>query len=309
MKKATSLSAALFCLVWLTGATWLPLFQQASGGGAYVGPGDIVSGATVFYGLRAYNAASAGNKIANLCNSTGGTDVTCADAFSSASTGALVIPAGLVSICPGANCTVQTLYEQIGGGNCTPANCDMTQATIASRPVLTASCTPNNLACMSFVSSSSQNLGRGSNVFVTTINQPFSFSCVADRTGATGSTSGIFAGSGTNFNRQFSFDTTTRVFIFGGSANVNSGTVSNNAWHALQGVFNDPSNSLVNVDGSSGTPGSGGTDNYTGPFAIGQDGFSDFLTGNITECGSWPIAFSSGQMTSMYGNQHTYWGF
>jgi hypothetical protein len=24
---------ALFCLVWLTGATWLPLFQQASGGG------------------------------------------------------------------------------------------------------------------------------------------------------------------------------------------------------------------------------------------------------------------------------------
>ena len=48
MKKATSLFTALFCLVWLTGATWLPLFQQASGVTTPVLDGTPQSGLNFF---------------------------------------------------------------------------------------------------------------------------------------------------------------------------------------------------------------------------------------------------------------------
>ena len=34
----------------------------------YVGPGDVVSSASAWYGLRAYNAADRGNKLADICD-------------------------------------------------------------------------------------------------------------------------------------------------------------------------------------------------------------------------------------------------
>ena len=49
----------------LLGAGQSPKVAAAAG---YTGPGDIVSGAKVWYGLRAYNAADRGNKLVNVCN-------------------------------------------------------------------------------------------------------------------------------------------------------------------------------------------------------------------------------------------------
>src|SRR6202042_1672288 len=106
---------------------------------SYLGPGDIKSNWYFYYGTRAYSFATLGNKLVNLCNSTGGTDVLCADASSSVSTGDLVIPGSLTSFCPGANCTIKTYYDISGNANCSSAACDATQLTIASRAILTAS--------------------------------------------------------------------------------------------------------------------------------------------------------------------------
>jgi hypothetical protein len=108
----------------------------AGGGGpppAFVGAGDIRSFTAWWSNSRAYSLATRGNPLINVCNSTGGTDVGCADMVTNATTGVLT-PATISGIsCPGANCTVRTYYDQTGGGN----NC--TQATIANRNVLTAS--------------------------------------------------------------------------------------------------------------------------------------------------------------------------
>src|SRR5260221_661617 len=57
---------------------------------SYTGPGDIVSGAVGWWGLRAYNAASRGNPLANVCTVIATID-TCLDFSSDATTGSLLI--------------------------------------------------------------------------------------------------------------------------------------------------------------------------------------------------------------------------
>jgi hypothetical protein len=80
---------------------------------AYKGPDDVTTW-QAFWSLRAYSAATRGTKLANVCNSTGGVDVGCADMLSDAVTGNLVSATISGITCPGANCTVKTLYDQVG---------------------------------------------------------------------------------------------------------------------------------------------------------------------------------------------------
>ena len=60
----------------------------APAGVSYTGPGNVVSGASAWWGLRAYNAADLGNNLINVCNPGDGA---CVNMVSSASTGALVV--------------------------------------------------------------------------------------------------------------------------------------------------------------------------------------------------------------------------
>src|SRR6266436_5012205 len=108
--------------------------DRADAGATYVGPGNVISGAVTFWGLRAYSAsyASGLGKIANICTPL---DAVCADVssdvngnFNLAAVGSLTCN-NSVSIC-----TVKTFYDQVGTACSGP--CDMTQATIANRPTL-----------------------------------------------------------------------------------------------------------------------------------------------------------------------------
>jgi hypothetical protein len=103
-----------------------------SSGGGYAGPGDVASAFVAFWSsTRAYNFSKRGAAIINVCNSTGGVDVGCADMTTDLLTGVLT-PATISGIsCPGASCTVRTFYDQVGSNNCT-------QNTIANRGTLTA---------------------------------------------------------------------------------------------------------------------------------------------------------------------------
>src|SRR5216684_3558491 len=148
-KKLASLFVALFSLVWLTGAGWLPL--AATGGGTvFTGPGDVVSGATAWYGLRAYSTADRGNKLVNVCDPA---NVTCADWLSDALTGKLVAttnPLNGTDCTVSTTCTLNTFYDRSGANSCAGAvPCDATQATAANRPTLTWSCI-NSLPCAVF---------------------------------------------------------------------------------------------------------------------------------------------------------------
>ncbi len=67
-------------------------FQSRSaidGAFQYTGPGNVASGATAWWGLRAYTSATRGNALINACNVA---DAACADLSSDATSGALTIP-------------------------------------------------------------------------------------------------------------------------------------------------------------------------------------------------------------------------
>lgn len=265
--------------------------KKASPAAAYAGPGDIVAGATAWYGLRAYSTADRGNRLLNVCNVA---DVACADLSSDATTGALVIGTIGGSSCSNVTCTIKTMYDRSGNGN------DITQATIGTRPTLVVSCV-NSLPCSQF--SGSQFLS-GSSI---SKSQPITISTVAIRTGSFSAFSALVSlhRTGDVTTLDF-FSSANNASIYSGS--VLSAAALDNAWHALQGIFNGGS-SAVNVNNSvtSGAAGSGGTD---GGIAFGANPtfLNDKLTGKITEGGYWPIAFSAGNQTAMCNNQFTYWG-
>lgn len=266
---------------------------DAPAAAAYVGPGDVVSGAIAWGGLRAYSVAKAGNRFANVCNSTGGVDVGCADMVTSATTGA-VVPATVSGIpCPGTNCTIRTLYDQTGNTNCSGTACDWTQATVANRPTFSISCGTVSI-CMTFPASV--------NAFLQTANtltqaQPFTVVAVTTQTGASGGGTAIF-------NSVTGLLYSTGNNSFSASCGTTSGplAVNNNTYAAIALSCNGASTvvyyNALNHAWSAGVTG------FSGQSYLGQ-----FGNLNEDEIGVWAAAFNSTQAAAMISNQRTFWGF
>jgi hypothetical protein len=277
------------------------------GGGAYTGPGDVTTW-KMFWSLRAYSSASRGTKLVNVCNSTGGVDVGCADMLSDATTGNLVSATISGITCPGANCTVKTLYDISGQNFCTSgtAPCDVTQATVASRPTLTANCVNTSLPCMTFVAASTQYLL--STAFGVATAQPTSSTWISNyNTGRGGAASvGSQHSSGTMWFSQFN----TSTFFINAGATLGPVTSTDGAWHSYQGLFTTSPNSVISVDNTetTGNAGTGGIANDQ--FAIGVDGSSlgSFFDGMIVEMGFDTTLHNSTSRTAMCHNQFWYWG-
>lgn len=261
----------------------------------YVGPGDIVSGATAWWGLRAYSMATAGSAAINLRAS--GDNAT--SDFSTLSTGALdVASIAAFQTAHGGSLFVTTLYDQTGNGN------DMAQGTTANQPQLQLNVL-GSLPAMSFGGSAF--LRKIS--FASTLPQPWTLSAVADRTGSTSAYNSIITGSSTGMW----FPNVADAMELEGPTAVRVTSVVDNLWHAAQGIANGV-NSFMSVDGSTTGPSSGGTATFpsgTADVFIGSDnaGPGDPMNGFINEAGVWPIAFSAGQIVSINSNQHTYWAF
>jgi hypothetical protein len=103
----------------------------------YIGPGDKQAYA-IWAGVRAYSHATCGKPALNVCDSTGGSDVSCADLVTDTTTGLIVAKAmpPPSSITCGAvhnpNCTVKIIYDQTGNNAC-GGPCNATQNTVANR--------------------------------------------------------------------------------------------------------------------------------------------------------------------------------
>jgi hypothetical protein len=266
------------------------------------GPADVVSGASAWFGLRAYSAAIAAagtQKSINVRNTgtnetcdvliatTGGLKSTVANC-SGASTGAAV-----PTFC-GSGCTVTKLYDQTGNGR------DISQATAASQPALTLSCI-GSLPCLSFAGS--QVLG-GS--LIAPIPQPFSLSQIVKHTGAAESWNfNTYNGGGAGFLSSHNGANLGRVYC---GANVTV-TVTDNVRHAMSGVCNGNS-SLANIDGTITTALAAGTSATTAAIGYGAQFniFSNPLAGDMDEAGVWPFAFTPANTTSLCLNQQSYWG-
>jgi hypothetical protein len=265
-------------------------FPPVSGDVSYTGPGDIET-FTAFYGIMAYSSATRGHALLIVCNSTGGTDIGCADMYSSTLNGALV-PATIAGIsCPGTNCTVKTAYDLTGNGNHT------TQSTIANRPTLSASggpggspaifCKPNQVLTVPTMP---------------TLTQPFSMSGVAVRTGNT-TTFGTIINSGDNGPELPFGSSANSLGEYAGS--VLTAAAKDGTWHAIQGLFNSASSSIY-IDGSP-TSGNAGPSKAETTINLCA-GTRGHLDGGFVEAG-----LASGNQSSLFSslnaNQHSRYGF
>jgi hypothetical protein len=303
MRKLLTFLIALAEVVF---AIWSPSFGQTNivggglwgdakvsgGGGGYVGPGDIVSGASAWWGLRAYSNATKGGNAVDVFGNTTSTTFT----FVTKSDGTLELSAGgAAAFIAGnsgvLNMRITQLYDQTGNGH------PMT-ATGVPRPVFLTS------GLCSFAVAQFNNSAHIMTAVGFAVSQPLSIAAVAKET----SSAGIAALLSDSTNLEFSFNTTPALRVKT-SGNLPSGTTPINTFYSLQGVFNGAS-SVVTVNGTD-TTGTIGGNGISGAHVLqmGNDDFGEALPGAIVEQGVWPIAFSSGQRTSMSSNQRAFWGF
>lgn len=258
----------------------------------YTGPGDIVSGSVVWWGLRAYNAAAVGTNCVKLRESGGNTT----QIFSTIAGGGLDLAA--ISTFKGAqNLFVDTLYDQSGAG------LHASQATQANQPAFILSGL-GSLPVIRFTGVTGCALITAS---ASTHAQPNTFSAVAKRT--SGFTAfGMYYSDGAD-DVFIGFDNSANGLAIFETTHASLASVTDNQFHAVQSLGNSTS-STWNVDASeSGVTVDGGATSRTGTHQIGNNGFASGLAGDLTELGIWNSALNSTQRTNIGSNQRTYWGF
>lgn len=270
---------------------FMPYYPQYAVTSSYQGPGDVVSGAYGWWGLRAYSSAQCTGLVKSInvrrasdnatmdivILSNGNLDTATLSTFLTSTTG-----------------FITTWYEQSGGGG--P---DLTQAVSGSQPQIILTGGFGSLPTL---------VGNGTALLggvITSQAQPYTVSFVAQRTSAF-TTIGNIGGN--------SLGTT---FLFGASNSANtwrmsSGTMatftaSDSVGHTFQLTFNGTSSSAC-VDGTPTTV-SAGT-NATGVATLQVLGLTAGLPfrGILGEFGFWDLGFNSTQQTNMDTNQSNYWG-
>jgi hypothetical protein len=305
-------------LLWsaIASAQMMPVgsFPQGvvTGGGGYTGPGDIVSGAVAFYGVRAYSAAiaaagtqqifalrrSSDNATCTAIIATNGTvDLTvgtpCLGTGPTGTTGATTVTAWLTSTTAG----VSTRYDQSGNGR------NQTQATAGSQPqLLLSGFGPNSKPALQFTSQFIS-VSVASNLY----SQPFTETAEAERS-SNFTTQMNFSTSAAGTTDMYYTTSTNTTQLYAGAASA-SVTASDSAAHAIQGIFNGASSSET-VDGTTTSGLNPGTnkislDITTGGNAVGSGLCNVCIIG---ESGLWPSGFSGGNLSSMHSNMATYYG-
>jgi Alpha-L-arabinofuranosidase B, catalytic len=261
------------------------LNDNTGGVASYSGPGDVVTGATAFYGLRGYNKAYA-TGVNHAINIRRASDSTTTD-INILTNGNLDV-ATATSFCAATTCFVDTIYDQIGTHS-------LIQATTTAQPQLTFNCL-GSLPCLT---ASSQLL---SGAFIT-MAQPLTISFVAERTG-TVAMSAVLGGDNTV---QAGFNSVAnQAFLFAGTTVTASATDS--ALHAIQAVANGAT-STINVDGTLSGALSAGASSIATPLQLGASGVgTNLFNGLFAEGIVFGLGVSPANQTSLCHNQRLYWG-
>jgi hypothetical protein len=254
----------------------------------YSGPGDAVSGAVAWWGLRAYTLASIGANAVRLREDGLNTE----QDFVTIAGGGLDLAA--ISTFKGANnLFVVKLYDQVGSNH-------MLQATAGNQPKFTLAVIGAKPVLEGDGARSLQSTSNMTQAQPVTTSSVFYHFAAGGRDRLFGTLADNTWGGGVN-------DTTAnRIFISASGTPVEV-TATDDTWRAVQWVFNDTSSDL-NVDGSVNTV-SPGTVGQGAALVHYMDNYSDQWNGYTTEFGLWASAFSSAQSSAMSANQHTYWGF
>lgn len=292
-KTNTDSSNAVYNPTGWSSAAWtcaLATFQI----GGYIGPGDIIGGASVWYGLRCYNAAKASasqairiRRASDNTESDIGLTAACALDVATATT-----------FCAATSCFVTKVYDQSGNGK------DVSQATQANQPALLFNC-QGSLPCLN---------PTGTNMFLSGtlaagVSQPVTLVNMVRR--VNGPTNGgdiftFFSAGGLGIISGFRNVANTIISYDSTGNTIRTATASDAALHVNQHIFNGAS-SAIKVDATKTTVslGAAAADTAIGLLsrAAGGVGFDGYWG----ESGMWPALFTTGQLTSMCSNVHTYW--
>jgi hypothetical protein len=281
----------------ITAGASRPIFGGRSAP-SYVGPGDIIPGATVFCGMRAYTAASIGSNVATIRRSSDNTSKT----FVSIAGGGINTSDPFFD---GSTYWITTLFDQTGNGNdvigvgiSNPGPFFLLAGGSAGRP------------CADLISGDNEFLWKSTGAGLG--SQPNSASVVFSNTGGAGNVAVLTMNDGASGNTAYHVV---------GVDNASSGTVylyagavfelpcSLSAWHSVQGLFNGASSDLM-IDGAMSTGGGVGTQ-PGGPGNLivgGAQSVGSFFNGLISEIMFWH-GDKSASFAALSANQRAYWGF
>lgn len=270
----------------------------------YTGPGDC-SGCTPlswWFGLRAYSAATAGTTPAvNICSESGGSDVTCEDEQTSASTGKLVL--GTVgSACSSVACTFKIWYDPTENNYCSSAPCNYTQTTVANRATFLITGCPLSGPCAQFAANTCYT-SPGS----VSTNPPMSFSTVFEFTNAVAGN--VFIDNAGNVETGY-FLSGADAFIYAKAVDFSTPATASTPL-SVQTADDSAvsSGSVVDANGTS-TTGTLTAISGTLPETLGAISCSTSpLIGYLWEGGFVNSLFTGGNMSSLTTNQRTFWGF
>lgn len=285
--------------------TALNTYMQAVCQTAYTGPEDVVASATAWYGLRALRRARIGANCVTIIRASD----SAAQTFFTIPGGGVDV-AGITTFLTSTTGKVSKIWDQTGNGN------HLAQGTDGNRPSLTLNAI-GVLPAIQFADASSQSLFLNGGAFNggSTIAQPWTISAAFKdiSAGGGGTYDSVFetenAGATLYSGLYFHRPTPGIDFILG--AGVDSIIAKSfDTWYAVQFVANGASSDR-NIDGVSSSVSFGSDAFQANKASMGADsgGGSSYDNGLIGEAGVWPVAFSSGDSSSMSANQHAYWGF
>lgn len=271
-------------------------------GPSYTGPGDIVSGAVGWWGLRAYNAAYAtgSNPAIDIQDQAGANpltvNITSAGLLDYAAINAWVTAHSVSGI------RVTKLYDQTGGsiGHLVYAGgFESVRLNLSAAGLGSGKAAWNHSV-----------VGVAHGRFVSTVNvtraQPFSTSAVLS---CDEDANWYYMGTDDTYPFH-AWGSVNDAFVGSGGSGTLVGSVTTiSTFHAVQIVFNGGSSS-IQTDATNAT--SSTTGGFAGGFKfwVGGHSFQDSENRfRICEIGLWPSAFDATQKNSLNANQHTAWGF
>lgn len=278
---------------WIVSGLFLSSGLSRSTAVPYSGPGDVVSGASGWWGLRAYSNAKIGSNCIRIRRDSDNTE----QDFVTLGSGYVDV-AGISSFVGAGSGFVTKLYDQSGTGN------DLSQATAANQPQFTFNAL-GSYPSMTFVRASHLRLLNGT---ATNVLHNISISAVYYNSSSGTGAEAIFGNGAGSYGVYGSDGVADTIELYTGSAAYQF-SAARNTWHRVQSMSNDTANTrALNIDGSDNSGSSTPVADLGSSWAFGGDPTNEDLDGMMMEGGVWNIAFTAQNRSDLASNQSTYWG-
>jgi len=264
--------------------------------GQYQGPGDLASGATGWWGLRAYNSAYAATLSPSVILQRASDSST--QTINVTATGDFNVSAAQ-TFCANTTCSIEEWFDQSGAGH------NMVQTTAANQAQVVFNCNNMTKVCAYFNGTSDAY----STTYTNPTPQPFTLNAVYQKTNFTDVVGGALISTYPETN---------------GSTNLAEANSAENAqmYSASNSTFSADSYVFISLTGVyNGTASVGYQNGFTNPVSIGASALgtgvwlgsnsnaSQYLIGYGDEFAVWPTGLTAAQVAAVQTNQRLYWQF